>query len=123
MTAPATAPEDAPSPPGALARVTALQWVQRYEWPLLAVITAVAAIARVGFSNGTLYRDDAWVALTTRVPLGTAAKMVVTTPGFVLGERLWIGWFPHSVALDQLPTFLASVLGVVAVGRLARWWG
>ena len=49
--------------------------------------------------------------------------MVVTTPGFVLGERVWIGWFPHTVWADQLPTFLASVAGIVAVGRLARWWG
>lgn len=125
MTAPTTATEsDALTPSGRLARVTGLQWVQRFEFQLLAVIAVVAAIARAGgFSAGTLYRDDAWVALTTRVPLGTAARMVVTTPGFVLGERTWIGWFPHSVALDQLPTFLASVLGVVAVGRLARWWG
>jgi hypothetical protein len=49
--------------------------------------------------------------------------MVVTTPGFVLGERVWIGWFPHTVWVEQLPTFLASVAGVVVVGRLARWWG
>jgi hypothetical protein len=95
----------------------------RYEWALLAVVAAVGAVARLGFSHGTLFRDDAWVALTTRVPLGTAARMVVTTPGFVLAERAWIGWFPHSVAMDQLPTYVASVAGIIAVGRLARWWG
>ena len=49
--------------------------------------------------------------------------MVVTTPGFVLGERVWIGWFPHTLWADQLPTFVASVAGIVVVGRLARWWG
>ncbi len=49
--------------------------------------------------------------------------MVVTTPGFVLGERAWIGWFPHAVWADQLPTYVASVAGIVVVGRLARWWG
>jgi hypothetical protein len=105
-------------------RLVGLGWVRRYEWALLCAVAAVGAIARAGgFSTGTLYRDDAWVALTTRVPLGTAARMVVTTPGFVLGERVWIGWFPHATWADQLPTFLASVAGIVVVGRLARWWG
>lgn len=98
--------------------------IERLEWAALLGIALVAAVARAGgFSAGTLYRDDAWVALTTRVSLSTAARMVVTTPGFVLGERVWIGWFPHSVTMEQLPTFVASVAGVVAVGRLARWWG
>ncbi len=98
--------------------------LERHEWLLLLGIAAIAAVARAGgLSSGTLYRDDAWVALTTRVPLGTAVRMVVTTPGFVLGERVWIGWFPHNLLADQLPTFVASVAGVVAVGRLARWWG
>lgn len=101
-----------------------LGWVTRLEWWILAGITAVAAVARVGgLSTETLYRDDAWVALTTKVPLSTAARMVVTTPGFVLAERIWIGWFPHVLVVDQLPTYLASVAGVVAVERLARWWG
>ncbi|HEV3213254.1 MAG TPA: hypothetical protein VGZ03_07665 [Acidimicrobiales bacterium] len=105
-------------------RLVGLGWVRRYEWALLLAVAAVGAVARAGgFSSGTLYRDDAWVALTTRVPLGTAARMVVTTPGFVLGERVWIGWFPHALWADQLPTFLASVAGIVVVGRLARWWG
>lgn len=98
-------------------------FARRHEWALLVVIAAVGAVARLGFSQGTLFRDDAWVALTTRVPLGTAARMVVTTPGFVLAERVWIGWFPHSVPMEQLPTYLASVAGIVAVGRLAQWWG
>lgn len=120
-----TAPDRAPSTPrprrGGFAD---LGWITRHEWAWLIGIAVVGAVARAGgFSSGTLYRDDAWVALTTRVPLATAARMVVTTPGFVLGERAWIGWFPHSVWLEQLPTFVASVLGIVAVGRLARWWG
>ena len=114
---------DAPKGPGARALERASSFAQRREWALLMVIAAVGAVARLGFSKGTLFRDDAWVALTTRVPLGTAARMVVTTPGFVLGERAWIGWVPHSVAMDQLPTYLASVAGIIAVGRLARWWG
>jgi hypothetical protein len=124
-----SAPTVAPSRPRSVApdrfaRATRLAWVTRYEWLLLFGIAAVGAIARAGgFSSGTLYRDDAWVALTTRVPLGTAARMVVTTPGFVLGERIWIGWFPHNVTIEQLPTFVASVLGIVAVERLARYWG
>lgn len=97
---------------------------ERYEWLVLLGIAVVAAVARAGgLASGTLYRDDAWVALTTRVPLATAARMVVTTPGFVLAERVWIGWFPHDVLVEQLPTYVASVLGVLVVGRLARWWG
>jgi hypothetical protein len=104
-------------------RVASLRFVERHEWRLLAVVTAIGAVARLGFSRGTLYRDDAWVALTTKVSLVTASRMVVTTPGFVLAERAWIGWFPHTLAMEQLPTFLASVAGIVAVERLARWWG
>lgn len=125
-TAPAARPAlDVEAPSRSLSeRYVGLGWVRRFEWPLLLVIAAVAAAARAGgFSSGTLYRDDAWVALTSRVPLNVAARMVVTAPGFVLGERVWIGWFPHAVWADQLPTFLASVAGVVVVGRLARWWG
>ena len=124
-TAPARAGAEEEATEGSLAaRLVGLGWVRRHEWSLLVAVAVVGAVARSGgFSSGTLYRDDAWVALTTRVPLGTAARMVVTTPGFVLAERVWIGWFPHTVWLDQLPTFLASVAGVVVVGRLARWWG
>jgi len=124
-TAPARSPSSAEEPEGTIAeRVLGLGWVRRHEWALLMGIAAVGAVARLGgFSSGTLYRDDAWVALTTRVSLSTAARMVVTSPGFVLAERVWIGWFPHSVWADQLPTFLASVAGIVVVGRLARWWG
>lgn len=97
------------------------RWVHRLRLPLLLGVTAVGAVARSGgLSSGTLYRDDAWVALTTRVPLSTAARMVVTTPGFVLGERLWIGWFPTTLWAEQLPTFAAAVLGIVAVYALAR---
>jgi hypothetical protein len=124
VTATATAPAAAGPVRGRGRRAVSLRWVEHAEWWLLAGIVVIAAVARAGgFSTGTLYRDDAWVALTTRVPLGTAARMVVTTPGFVLGERVWIGWFPHSVTLDQLPTFVASVAGIVVVERLARWWG
>jgi hypothetical protein len=125
-TAPAAHPAtDAEAPSGSLVeRLVGLDWVRRVEWPLLVAVAIVGGVARAGgFSSGTLYRDDAWVALTTRVPLATAARMVVTAPGFVLGERVWIGWFPHTLWADQLPTFLASVAGVVVVGRLARWWG
>jgi hypothetical protein len=111
----------APLATGVLDRTS--RFARRHEWALLLAITAIGAVARLGFSRGTLFRDDAWVALTTRVPLGTATRMVVTTPGFVLAERAWIGWFPHNLALDQLPTYVASVAGIVAVGRLARWWG
>jgi hypothetical protein len=124
-----TSTDVAPSPvaaasTGQLRRATGLAWVERSEWWLLGAIVVIGAVARAGgFSTGTLYRDDAWVALTTRVPLGTAARMVVTTPGFVLAERAWIGWFGHNLVLEQLPTFLASVAGIAVVGRLARWWG
>ena len=101
-----------------------LGWVRRHERWLLAAIVAVGSIARIGgLSSGTLYRDDAWVALTSRVPLATAARMVVTTPGFVLAERIFIGWFPHTLWIGQLPTLIASIAGIVAVERLARWWG
>jgi hypothetical protein len=119
----AEAPTETVAAPAPGARPS-LEWAQRYEWWLLAVVAAIGSVARFGgLSSGTLYRDDAWVALTTRVPLATAARMVVTTPGFVLVERVFIGWFPHTLWVDQIPTLLASIAGIVAVERLARWWG
>ena len=60
---------------------TAIRW----RWWILGAITLVGAILRgLGIHNGTLTRDDAWIALSTRVPLGTALHMLVTTPGFTL---------------------------------------
>ena len=53
---------DAPKGLGARALERASTFAQRREWALLMVIAAVGAVARLGFSKGTLFRDDAWVA-------------------------------------------------------------
>lgn len=76
-----------------------------------------------GLSSGTLFRDDAWVALTSKVPLETAWHMVGTAPGYVLIERWWVQVASPHLWLMQAPTFLVSLVGLGLVGIVARWWG
>ncbi len=91
---------------------------------VLMVVTVLAAWSRAGgLTNGALYRDDAWVALTHRVALPTAWKMVGTAPGFVLFERLWTSLTAPSTLWAQLPIYVISVATVPLVALVARWLG
>jgi len=90
----------------------------------LAIVMAWGIALRIAhLSSGTLFRDDAWVALTTRVDLSTAWKMVGASPCYVLGMRSWIGLVGDTTWLVQLPTLIVSVAGLCAIVALARWWG
>jgi hypothetical protein len=89
----------------------------------LVLLVAFAAFLRAkGLSSGTLFRDDAWVVLTARVPLGTAWRMVGTAPLFTLALRALWG-FTHTTWILQLPAYLASLLGLVLVGVTSRLFG
>jgi hypothetical protein len=94
---------------------------RRARW-ILAVIVVLGAIPRVRqLSAGTLYPDDAWVALTNHFGLSTAVHMLVTSPGFTLFTRWWTGLAPHTTWFAQLPDLVSSLAGIVAVYALLRW--
>ncbi len=76
-----------------------------------------------GLSRGSLYRDDAWVALTRRVPWHTAWHMVGTAPGFVMVERLWVWICAPSTWWAQIPTLVVATVGLVVFAVVATWWG
>ncbi len=87
-------------------------------------ITFFGLLVRIPtLSHGSLFRDDAWVALTSRVSLGTAWRMVGTAPGFTLFERWWVGLTAPSTYLAQLPTLLISTLAIALIALIVRWWG
>lgn len=109
-------PEDAPT-----ARVPRSE--RDFRWALGA-ITLVGLWCRLAaLSRGSLFRDDAWVALTRRVPLHEAWHMVGTAPGFTLLEREWTALTQPSTLLAQLPTLGASLAAIIAVGLAARYVG
>ncbi len=76
-----------------------------------------------GLSRGSLYRDDAWVALTHRVPWSEAWHMVGTAPGFVLAEKVWVTLTAPSTWWAQVPTLLVSLVGIVMIALVTLWWG
>lgn len=97
--------------------------IDRYLWVLLGLLVVIGAIIRAhAFSSGTLFQDDAWVAMTNQQSLSTAAHMTVSAPGFMLFERFWTGLLPHSTWWAQLPSYLASVAGIFAVFALVRYF-
>ena len=85
---------------------------------LLVAITLAGAIVRsTGLSDAGLFYDDAWFALPARVGIGTALKMVVTTPGYTLLQSAWISMGPTG---NLWPKVLPFVLGVLAAP--AGYW-
>ena len=76
-----------------------------------------------GVTSHGLWRDDAWVAMTSRVSMGTALRMGATAPGFTLIERSWVLLDPGSSAWAQLLPLALGVAGIVAMFLLARYVG
>jgi hypothetical protein len=89
----------------------------------LATVTAVGAAIRArGFSNLGLFRDDAWVAMSAKVGLGTAWHMWVTAPGFYFLERTFIAAGAGTTSWDQGPVFVAAVACIPATYALIRYF-
>jgi hypothetical protein len=90
---------------------------------LAAIVSAGVWLRLAGLSTRGLWRDDAWVALSSRVPIGTALRMGATAPGFTMIERAWIQLDPGSSWWAQQLPFALGVLGIVAMFLLARYLG
>ncbi len=94
-----------------------------FVWGVIA-LTVLGAWARVGgLSRGSLFRDDAWVALTRKVPWHVAWHMVGTAPGFVLFEKVWVSFTAPSTWWAQIPTLVASIVAIPVVAMVARYFG
>ena len=94
---------------------------QRALW-ILGAIVILGSIPRIRqLSAGTLYPDDAWVALTNHFGISTSSRMLVTSPGFTLFTQWWTGLAPETTWFAQLPDLLSSIAGIVAVYALTRW--
>lgn len=86
----------------------------------MALLVLVALWLRApGLSTLGLYRDDAWPALATETGLADALRMGVTTPGFELFLRSWLG-VSRATPWAQAPSVAAGILTVVGVYALAR---
>jgi hypothetical protein len=112
---PAHDPDD--DPPDSHTRL--LRWL---TWAALSAVVAVTIAVRVpGLTNLGLWRDDAWVALSTRVDIGTAWHMWFTTPGFHLLERAATTVGPSAPWVSQLLPLVFGIAGVPAIFALARY--
>ena len=90
---------------------------------IAATLVAASLALRVGgVTSGSLYRDDAWVALGARTDLLTAAKLGLTVPGFATFHAVW-GRMDAASWWAQLPQLAASVATVGATFLLARRMG
>jgi hypothetical protein len=94
-----------------------------FSWIDLALVACagvLAAVVRVpGLTDRGLYRDDAWVALSSRADFATAWRLGITMPGYELAIGAW-GRLSLATWWMQMPGLLASVATVVGVYLLAR---
>ncbi|MEI7479274.1 MAG: hypothetical protein WCK25_03090, partial [Actinomycetes bacterium] len=97
------------------------------ERPRLFDVLALTAIVGLGlwtripgFSRYDLWFDDAWAALPAKVSFATANKMVATTPAYSLAMRAWLQVGPKSTIWAQSPSFVFSMVGIVAIYFLVR---
>jgi hypothetical protein len=87
---------------------------------LIACVSVLAAALRYpGLTDHGLYRDDAWVALSSRADFATAWRLGITMPGYELAIGVW-GRLSLSTRWMQTPELLASVATVAGVYLLAR---
>jgi len=93
---------------------------------LVAIVLFGAWTRAPGFTRGDLWFDDAWSAMSSRVDLSTASRMVATTPLYSLSMRSWILLHPGVSWWAQIPAFVLGLATIVAVFLLLRyfktWW-
>ncbi len=90
----------------------------------VAMLLVVAiAVGRTALAPPSLWRDDAWVALVHRAPVGDALRMGVTSPGFALLLRLWMAVAGFSELRAQLPAFVAFAVTPAVLDMFARRLG
>ena len=96
---------------------------ETWTYAALVVLTIVGAIIRARTFVGTgLNGDDAWVALSSKVGLGTAWHMWATIPGFGFIERTWMILGPNDTWWYQLPDYVCGVAAVPVTYFLARYF-
>jgi hypothetical protein len=89
-------------------------------WSLL----TLGVLLRVrGLTNGGLRTSDAWVALTSRVPVGLSWHMFANAPGFSFLERSWLLLHPFSTWWGQLPPLALGIASIPAAYGLVRYFG
>ena len=93
----------------------------RSIWAVLTGVILIGLILRVeAIPTGTFFRDDAWVALASKVPWLHISPILVSTPGITLFERFWIGIRPSSLLLAEAPSLLVGLVGIPAVFVMVR---
>lgn len=98
------------------------QGVKRAELAALVALVAFGGIIRAhGFTSKDLWFDDAWVALSAKVGVGTAVHMGLAAPGYLFALRAWIGVDPNTTAWLQVPAFVLAVLAIPLTWALLRW--
>jgi hypothetical protein len=87
----------------------------------LGVVTVMGAFMRLrGWTSLGMWRDDAWVVLSSRVGIGTAWHMWATAPGFSFVERSFVALRPGSTRWAQVIPLTVGIAAVPAVYGLAR---
>lgn len=97
---------------------------RRWDWLAMVALVAITVFGAVlrahGFSGLGLYRDDAWVALSSRVGIGTAWHMWATAPGIFFVQRIFTDVTPGTTTWQQVPAFVAGVACIPVMYALAR---
>jgi hypothetical protein len=89
---------------------------------LWAIVVVGATIRCRGLTTGGLRTSDAWVAITSRVGLGSAWHMFANAPGYYLFERSWILLHPGSTWWGQLPALALGIASIPAIFALCRYF-
>src|SRR4029079_9165048 len=102
--------------------------VLRKVWSvdLLAALTLLAAAAalRAGpLAPPSLWIDDAWVSLLSKVhTISDARRISVAAPGFIALRKAWFWLVRFSNLRPQAPAFVFGILGPPALFVTARSW-
>ena len=98
--------------------------IDRHRRAILAGIVVLGMALRTrGFSSGTLFRDDSWVALSARMSARSAWSLVTAAPGDLYFFRTWVSINPSTLWWAQIPSFLAGTAGILAIYLLVRRFG